>query len=488
MTYLFWFLPTIVLALAVLSGRCSPTVASFLGLATAVPVAFATAPVAFGFAPLLGALTRGAWIGATIAPYILGGLLFWQLAARPAASSAQPAALPADQHRARRRLLFLACFLVGPFAESATGFGVGMLGTIVLLRPMQLAPARLMVFALLSQTFIPWGAMGSGTLLAAAYAKMPASELGVASLPPIAALMGVWLTLFWITARKAGLSATVREHLSEVGWVVASLATLGAATVFLGPEIAMLSAFGPLIVVRHLLDTRPSAAQFRLALGRVWPYLVLVAALTLTRAVPPLRSALAAFGTIAPYPDLPVWAPFFHAGSWLIGGAVLVALARRQFEPLRQELRGTWKTARTPVVTVFMFAMLAEVLSAAGISAAIAAGTFQSLGALGVLAAPLLSIGLGVLTNSGSAANSLFMSSQVAMSAQANLSVPAAAALQHVAASSMSLFSPVRMSIAASLADGRGRERQVYAGLVPYAVACVAVLAILAGLALRAIS
>lgn len=196
MTAFFWFLPTIVLASAVLSGRCSPTVASFLGLATAVPVAFATAPLPFGYAALASALARGAWIGATIAPYILGGLLFWQLASRPAAGAAESQRPISVARRAQRRLLFFACFLVGPFAESATGFGVGMLGTIALLRHIGLAPARLMVFALLSQTYIPWGAMGSGTLLASAYAKMAPAELGTVSLLPVASLMGVWLTLF----------------------------------------------------------------------------------------------------------------------------------------------------------------------------------------------------------------------------------------------------------------------------------------------------
>jgi lactate permease len=479
MTAFFWFLPTIVLALAVLSGRCSPPVASLLGLATAVPVAFATAPIPFGSAALAGALARGAWIGATIAPYILGGLLFWQLASRPTAMAAESARPVAVDRRAQRRLLFFACFLVGPFAESATGFGVGMLGTIALLRHLGIAPAHLMVFALLSQTFIPWGAMGSGTLLASAYAKMPASALAGASLLPVASLMGVWLTLFWVTARKAGVSATATEHLSEVGWIIASLGTLGVATALVGPEIAMLSAFGPLIIARYLIDARPTAEAVRLAAVRVWPYLALVGILTLTRGVPSLRDALASFGAIAPYPDLPVWAPLFHAGSWLMAGALGVALTRGHVAQLRQELRGAWKTARTPVVTVFVFAMLAEVLAAAGISAAIAAGLFANLGALGVLAAPLMSIGLGVLTNSGSAGNSLFMSSQVAMAAQANLSVPATAALQHVAASSMSLFSPVRMAIAASLAHGQGQERRVYSELVPYAIASTAILACL---------
>ncbi|HPU54291.1 MAG TPA: L-lactate permease [Burkholderiaceae bacterium] len=145
---------------------------------------------------------------------------------------------------------------------------------------------------------------------------------------------------------------------------------------------------------------------------------------------------------------------------------------------------GTWKTAKTPIMTVFLFAMLAEVLSAAGISKVAADGVFANLQVYGVLAAPALSIVLGVLTNSGSAANSLFMSSQVAMSAQAGLSVAAMAALQHVAGTSMSLFSPVRMTIAANLSQGLGKEREVYAGLLPYALASFTVLAGLAAWAL----
>ncbi|HPU53619.1 MAG TPA: L-lactate permease [Burkholderiaceae bacterium] len=480
MIYLLWALPTLVLALAVLSGRCSASIAAFLALMTAVPVALTTAPGDFAANELSVALLRGAWIGLTIAPYILGGLLFWQLAAQPTRLPSETASPLRDDLRTRRRMLFFACFLVGPFAEAATGFGVGMLGTVALLRHMNLPPARLMVFALLSQTYIPWGAMGSGTMLAAAYAKMPATALASASLVPVALLMIVWLPLFWRTAAGAGLSAPASEHLGEIGWVALCLGTLALVNAQLGPEIALIAAFGPLIVIRHLLDSRPSAAQIRQALARTWPYAALVGVLVLTRVFAPLRHALAALATIAPYPDLPAWTPLLHAGSWLIAGAVAVAFARGERGRLRQELPHTLKTAKTPVVTVFLFAMLAEVMSAAGISKAVAAGLFSSMGTLSLLAAPLISVGLGVLTNSGSAANSLFMSSQVAMATQAHLAVSVSAALQHVAGTSMSLYSPVRMAIAANLTQGLGREREVYVGLLPYAVASMVVLSCVA--------
>ena len=177
---------------------------------------------------------------------------------------------------ARRRLLFFACFLVGPFAEAATGFGVGMLGTVLLLRPLGFKPRELMVFALLSQTLIPWGAMGSGTLLASAYARVPASQLALYGMVPVALLMLVWMTLFWLTARRAGLPTTTTEQAREALWMLASLALLTAATALLGPETALLAAYGPLIVLRFALDRRPGRAQLQDAALGALPYLSLI--------------------------------------------------------------------------------------------------------------------------------------------------------------------------------------------------------------------
>src|SRR6478609_1465089 len=132
MSYLLWSLPALTVIAAIASGRVNTTIAAVLGLCGAVPIALFAAPAPFSPAQLAVALERGLWIGWIITPYILGGLLFWQMAAqggmRTDAAGGPPDAMHLDP-LARRRLLFFACFLVGPFAESATGFGVGMLGT-----------------------------------------------------------------------------------------------------------------------------------------------------------------------------------------------------------------------------------------------------------------------------------------------------------------------------------------------------------------------
>src|SRR4051794_27920855 len=142
MIYLFWSLPALATIGAIASGRLGVLTASFLGLAISLAVALAAAPQGFQLADAALALARGAWIGWVVVPYILGGLLFWQVALRPYSDASPATTAPANLH-ARRRLLFTACFLVGPFAESATGFGVGIMGTMALVRGLQVGPVHL---------------------------------------------------------------------------------------------------------------------------------------------------------------------------------------------------------------------------------------------------------------------------------------------------------------------------------------------------------
>ncbi len=484
MMYFLWSLPALLVIGVIASGRASTTMAALLGLLVAVPVALFTAPDGFGPAALGLALLRGAWIGWVIAPYILGGLLFWQIAARNPASASDPlpgADLDRDNPLARRRWLFFSCFLVGPFAEAATGFGVGMIGTVVLIRALNLPARQVMVFALMSQTLIPWGAMGSGTLLASAYARMAPTQLALYSLIPVALLMLVWLPLYWQTARQAGIGASAQEHLREVGWLVLGLTLLSVSTALLGPETALLAAYGPLIVLRFVLDRRPDKALMLTTAGRALPYLVVIACLLVTRLVPSLKLGLADWGKLRPFIDLPPWSPFFHAGSWMVLGAIVLAVVRRGGEvPIWDQLRSTWTTGRQAILTVFLFAMMAEMLAGSGISRAFGSGMYMALRDWTLLVTPLLAGTFGILANSGNAPNSLFMASQLSLALQAGVDQKAAAALLHVSGTAMSMLSPVRMSIAAGLARGAGQERVVYAQLLPFAAAAFAILLLLA--------
>lgn len=157
-----------------------------------------------------------------------------------------------------------------------------------------------------------------------------------------------------------------------------------------------------------------------------------------------------------------------------------MAALRRQPGLLAGNARHAWRTGKHAVLSVFLFAMMAEVLAGAGISQAYADGLFRALNDWTLLITPLMAGAFGILANSGNAPNSLFMPSQLSLAQHAGLSLPAAAALLHVSGTSMGFFSPVRMSIAAGLAHGHGQERQVYARLLPFALAAFGLLLALA--------
>lgn len=486
MIMLLWTLPVWVMLGCIASGRVGTSLAATFGLLTAIIVAMLSGPTGMSPEQLGQALQRGGWIGITITPYILGGLAFWQMAAPgmtaepptrssrahtdAARESPHAGASPRTRRpssRRQRQHLFLACFLIGPFAESATGFGAGMLGTIMLLRPLGLAPAPLMIFGLLSQTMIPWGGMGSSTLLASAYAGLPAELLGAWSTLPTALLMIlVWLPLFWHTAHRAGLGVR-HAWVPELGWTIASLVLAGLFTWHLGPETGLLASHGLLAALHHLWYQRPDRTALRQIAGQTLPYLLLTLALVMTRLWTPLKEALIALFPLQPYPDLPGLSPFFHAGCLMMLGCLVTAVLKQRLPRLPHALRDACQTGSQPILTVFLFSMMAEVLSGAGISRAYADGLFSALGTQAILATPAASALFGVLASSANASNSLFMASVVTLGTKLGLSLPLLAALQHTAGASMSLFSPVRMTLAARLCDGTGQERQVYRTLLP---------------------
>jgi len=480
-------MPALLVVAAIVSGRLSVAVAALLGLVASVPVAVLYGVTPFGHKGLGLALARGAWIGLTIAPYVFGGLLFWRVASRysskveeksePSQNERKSVLNPASQ---KRRRLFFASFLIGPFAESATGFGVGMLGTVGMLQKFDIAPRYLMVFAMLSQTMIPWGAMSSGTVLAAAYARITPANLGLHATVPVALLMPVWLAMFWRAARSAGFESSVNVCIREASWIALGVLLLAAATATIGPETALLASYGVLISVYYLLTERPSSRELALAATKVLPFALLISGLALTRLHPGIRGKLSSVLSITPFADLPPFHPFLHAGVWLIVGALITAALSRQGDRLRFEARGAWKTGHQAILTAFFFAMMAEVSTGAGIAGAIANGLMTSLREDAVLLAPVVAGSFGILANSGNPPNSLFLPSLQALAVQAGLSVAAVAAVQHVSGMSLGFFSPVRMTIAATLSDGKGQERSVYLFLLPYAVASFCIMTVIA--------
>jgi lactate permease len=169
----------------------------------------------------------------------------------------------------------------------------------------------------------------------------------------------------------------------------------------------------------------------------------------------------------------------FHAGTWLVAAAVLTALLHSHQRAFPAEIAAAWKTGRLAVLTVIVFSMMAELLSRSGIAGGLARGMYDTFGVWSVTVTPMISAVFGALANSGNAANGLFMPSQLSLATEAGLDVAAVVALQHAAALSLNMVSPVRMSIVCNLAGTPGHERDAYRAMFPFVVVIVAVLLVI---------
>lgn len=481
LAYLLWSLPVIGVAALIASGRASSARAGFCGLIATIAVALASAPGPFGPADAVIGTLRGAWLALLIGAVILGGLFFREILS-PTEAASDPVPVPAAR---RRRELYAACFLVGPFAEAATGFGVGQVTIAPLLRRIRLAPVDAVILGLFSQMMVPWGALANGTILGAQLSGLSPTVLGHHSALLTLPLLMAWLGLFWHFAAAAGVPGTWRDRIAEAVSTAAAGALLILANRELGPEVAAMAALGPLIAARFLIGAPSGRDPWRAALRVGLPYAALILGLAATRAILPLNQILGHAIILRPFADGPAWLPLLHPGSWLLAVGVATAFGIGRWRSVPQALRGAWRRGRMPILAIVLFLAMAQVTVASGIAGGVAEGLRASLGAGAAWATPLLAALFGFLTSSGSATNGLLMPAQAALAQATQLSLPWLAAVQNVAAAAATMLCPVRLAMGCALVGRPELERAVYRRAWPLgAVPLVVLLAFVACLLL----
>ncbi|WP_291794080.1 L-lactate permease [Brevibacterium sp.] len=391
-----------------------------------------------------------------------------------------------------------------PFAESVTGFGIGVTVGVPLLAHMGHGIVRAAVLGLCGLVMVPWGALAPGTTVAASLTGLDLTELGIATagvnVVPLVVVAAVTAALSHVSG--AGRQRSERQHsgralLATLGWTALAAVVLGggvlAANIVLGtPPAGVLGSGAVICVLLVLFRLRGTRAAADAALGRaLLPYGVLTAGLLLaqlvTRGLAEALPAWLAHGLAAP----PLW---LAIGA----GTAFVLMHRAQAAPavtdppaqaLRRGLR-----AWLPVGTATgLFMLMGWVMTVSGMSAAI--GT--ALAGLGPGAAPVLSAVGGVLTGSNTGANAMFASTTAVLAESADASVLVLVAAGNAAASISTLAAPSRVAMAAALAasaqdaasaqeapgDAARRERAVLLrALAVVAVAVAGLAALAAGL------
>ena len=178
----------------------------------------------------------------------------------------------------------LVVFGLVPFAESVTGFGIGVTVGVPLLLRLGHDVRRAAVLSLLGLVAVPWGALGPGTLVAADLAGLSLLDVGVRSaLLSLPVMLGSALTCWLVLRRGAERPGRLLAHL-----VAAALLLNGgilAANLLMGtPPAGIVGSL--LVILVHLVAFKiagslvPAGPQ---VLRSLLPYGVLTAGLLLAR-------------------------------------------------------------------------------------------------------------------------------------------------------------------------------------------------------------
>ncbi|MEU9115733.1 L-lactate permease [Streptomyces sp. NPDC048483] len=381
-----------------------------------------------------------------LAAILFGGILLSELMSRSGAQARLGDRLGGACHSPVRSVLLIV-FGVTPFAESLTGFGIGVVVAIPLLRQLGLAPAKAAVAGLLGLVTVPWGSLAPGTLVSADLGGVDFQDLGVVSAllsAPVFLICGAAALAVSFGARRAVASAGELLLAAGTLWV-----TVWAVNTFIGVPLAGVLGGLATIAVLLLLSRRQQHRDGPDADGRrpepvgraLAPYVFLVVGLLIGRA------ALAAAGVQEGW-----WTVIAGPAGWLL---LTTALAPRLLGAPGPVLADAARTATARwwqvTLTTMVFLVLGTLLTVTGMSREMAEAC-AALGPAYLMLAPWIGAAGGFLAGSNTGANAMFAASQGATAHVLGYPAIQLVGIQNVSAALASGGSVARVVLAAELA------------------------------------
>ncbi|MGC2941429.1 L-lactate permease [Brevibacterium sp. FAM 24638] len=360
-------------------------------------------------------------------------LLFGMLLARlleSAGSMSQISSWVESRSPSRSLGVALVVFGLVPFAESVTGFGIGVTIGVPVLRHLGCSLRQSAFLGLLGLIAVPWGALGPGTTVAAALAGLDVDELGLTT-AWLNAIPVIVVTIAVITIMRPSLTSA----LGIVGAAVLMWSGILAASYVIGMAPAgIVGSLLVIIVMGVLFILRQRSAGLTRNLGlAVLPYGSLTVGLLLARW---LHAALPSVTT-----QIIASPPFWLAVACLIA-AIRV--------PGRQGVIVSAARSWVPIgVGTAAFMLMGWIMTTTGMSQAIGAALPAGL----VLLTPWLNSAGAVLTGSNTGANSMFTGTLTAVAGSSHVSALPVVAAGNAAGSLAALAAPPRVAMAVQMAD-----------------------------------
>ena len=463
-------LPLLLVLVLLASGRVSALAAGLAGLAATI--------AASGASPeLLGReIPAGLWLSWQVIAIIAAGMFFHRCTLARGAHGDNTTV------EATPRRLWPVCFLLAPFAEAVTGFGVGYIIALAALRRLGLGGLSALLLGLYSQSLVPWGALATGTTVGATLAGLTPNQLGLASAILQVPIHFFYLLLYWRFAREAGLPVAAAQKIDDALWTALLLLLIWLMNIYADAEIAAAAPCAFLLALRFWRDERPDLARLKRAVADNGPYVALTVALCATRLVPPLRDFLKPLWALKPYDNQPAFAPLYAPGFWLLSiGIIVVFRARASLAKVAAETaKGAWRSCAVTLA----FVVMAELYVGSGMAQQIAEALRAVAGRGAALSVPLFAATGGFLTGGGSAGNAMLMPMVTALARAIAVDPAWVAAVQNSVCTNLTMLSPIRVTmglaiLALAMPDSALYRRAWPLALPPLVVGVAAIAALL---------
>lgn len=378
----------------------------------------------------------------------------------------------------------LVVFGLVPFAESVTGFGIGVTVGVPLLLQLGHSVKHSALLSLLGLVAVPWGALGPGTLVAADLAGLTLLDVGVRSaLMTLPVVLGSAITTWLVLRAESPNPGRLLGHL--LGAAVLLNAGILAANLVMGTPPAGI--VGSLLVLAvHLLTFRiggtlvPAGRATWLAL---LPYGVLTVGLLAARALTTSMDSLLLQRTLT------------SGGVWLIIACLVAQYASASLggseTPLRTRALLAYRSWIPVGVTTGGFTILGALLAASGMGEELGAA-LAGVGAGYLVLGPVINGVAGFVSGSNTAANSMLAATQAQAATAMGSSVLQLVAVSNVTASMATMLAPSRILLAYEMAivpaagvgpsDAPSSEREVTAWIGPRLAILLLVVCSLLGL------
>ncbi|GIM47236.1 hypothetical protein DNHGIG_27850 [Collibacillus ludicampi] len=485
------FLPFLMIFLMLFVFKQSSVRSGFAAYGTAVLLAIFVPTFHLRTVEIFDSSIHGILISSVVAYVLFFGILLFHLMNEAGLIRTIASFIShATDDPVRQVILLVVAF--SPLVESSSGFGIAIIVIAPILIALGFPRYKAAFLSLVSLSAVPWGALATGTVIGANLGKIPlqtlGSEIALMSVPTfylfafasvlIAAgwkgLAQRWGELSVITGILAASIWLFSKYVSvELAGVLASMAAIG--TEFLWIRISAKRKAGNGHVFSQVSC---SEAESEMSIIKAMsPYLFLTGFLFITRLLPGVEQMFQSSLKI----DLPRYSfslPLLYSPGFalLLTSLFTICLFRMRIDVIKKSWQSTCKQWIPVTLSTISFVAMSDIMSSSGMNAILAHAAASTLGPAFILFSPLIGGLGGLLTGSNTGANAMFIQLQIEAAHQLGMSPQLLAAAQCTSASHMTMASPSRVLLGATVCEIRTEENKILRNVSLIAVSSLLVI------------